>query len=411
MKAFVAHHLSLIHFTGLGVRFFFTLFLIKNNQIEALGFYGLMCAIETLMPYLLGLEIHTFSTRRYVKNQTKTKFSTIVSLHWGFISITLPIAAIISPLVLYLLNATDNLMILFLSSVICMAAMILQETIRASVILKKPEASVYLTFMRSSSWQPVAIFIIFFTKSDALLTIMLFWALTTTAAMLWSLKIVGIEKIPRSRLRFKYILNAINMSKDYYVVAVAGAVTQNIDRLLLQMTMGLQAVGIYTLIQSLASSINGAVQSSIINKKAMAILEIVPKTAMLTRPIVVNTSLSSFKYSVILSLFILMLLYPLALLTDKLYLLDYYTPLLLLLTAQTINMVGQPFHLALYAVHKDRELRNIMMFSLFVAPLFLFFGSNYFGVSGVAAGLMFLSILVTWLKINQYRKLLSTSPQ
>ena len=169
------------------------------------------------------------------------------------------------------------------------------------------------------------------------------------------------------------------------------------------MTLGLNSVALYAFIQSLASSVNGAVQAAIINKHTMHIFEAVAAGRTAAIDAVTSTTKKSVLMGILVSTFILLAFYPLAKLTGKAAILDHATALFILLISQIITLAAQPFHLAMYAMHKDRALRNIMIIGLLTSPLLIFIGSSSGGIFGLTLAILAVALLVGSLKVMSFR--------
>lgn len=393
--------LAAAHLVGLGIRFLFMFYLLKAGQSSALGLYSLIGALEAVIPYLLGFELHTFTSRRYIKNPTQGKLSVIASFHFTSLLITTPLGGGVAWAAMHTLDATRSTSLIVGSAMLVMCGMVLQETTRVTVILKKPEASVYLSLVRSCAWQPVAVLMIAVTSIDPALAIITCWVIFSLCALAWSIKIIGLARCPRISWRWKYVQRAIFLSKDYYLVAVAGTLLQNLDRLLLQIALGLDSVAVYAFIQSLASSVNGAVQSAVINKRTMHVFEAVVTGRAAVIDAVTSAAKKSVLMGILVSALILLVFYPLAKLTGKAAILEHATALSILLVSQIITLAAQPFHLAMYAMHMDRGLRNIMILGLLTSPPLILIGSTAGGISGIALATLTGALLVGGLKVKR----------
>ena len=398
--------LLLLYFFGLIFKFLFYLFLLRIDKAEVLGFYGLLSAIEAIFPYILGFELHTFSTRRYVRNPTKRKFSIISSLHYTHLMCAAPIAIIITPLLMMYLEATSSNIVLFFSGIIVAMAVILQETTRAMILVKKPKLSVVITFIRGGLWLPICGVLIWQTAWDPFLVLTGCWLLFNFVALLFSVNEIGFVELPKVIRNKNYIFGAIGYSKSYYIVALAGAIVQNADKIILQAVIGLNGLGLYTLYQSLASSIAGAVQSVVVNRVMYDLLSVASKSKDKLDTLVRKTARKSFFIALALAGIVMIAPYPVAFLTAKNELLDNYTVLMFLLVAQIFSISSQSYHLAIYALQKDELLTKLMLTGMIIALMFLVLGSCLAGIQGASFGVMLASIGMSTIKIKFYKNMI-----
>ncbi|GAB3459667.1 hypothetical protein GCM10027321_17930 [Massilia terrae] len=395
--------LAILHMAGLGIRFIFLLFLVKHDLPAVLGLYSIVSTIETIGVYVFGFEMHTFTGRRYARNPSRSRLAVLQRTHAHLLKLTLPMIVVVVPVVMWLLSVASEVVAVGAAVVIVAAAAILQETTRMTVLLNKPHASVQLTFFRSYAWHLISIALIAGTRISPVTAIFIPWMLSALACATYSLSLAEFRKIPSGRINWRYIRHGIFKARDYYFVAAANSVQQSLDRIIVQSLLGSSVLGIYTFFQSLASSIGGIVQSAVTNKYMMGILRAYTKPGPESRNLTRTVARKSLFCAALVGLALILAYYPMARVLNKPYVLSSFPIFLMILCAQLLLAWSQPYHLALYASHFDKLLRNIGLVSIIISLAGGVALAKLFGLVGVAMSVFGVALFLARMKYHTFK--------
>lgn len=373
----------LLHGVGLLIRLAFMLAVLRWSGPNLLGIFGLMVAIEVVTVYLCGLEFHTFTTRRYARRPTNTMLRLCAAIHLRLLLVCMPVSAVVSAAAAMALHINLSTAQLVLFGTIVASGMLANEIGRFMLMTDRPLQSVFMTFIRATSWQPLVLpFLGISVELTALLSLWTFGSLVGTGWGLWIMR-ASIGSAARPRL--SYLFRGLALSRTYYLTTSASVLQSNLDRLVLQTVIGPAAVGIFTFFQTLANTLPALVQSAVLNVWLPQLLVKFGQRAPTRMQTLSRVVRRCWQFSAILTVAICAAALPLVWLTSHNDYLVWLWLLPLLLAAQILLVVSQPQHLAIYAAHRDQALMWLSVGSLALALVISIGLVITFGLPGAAA--------------------------
>ena len=359
-----------------------------------LGVFGLLVAIDMVVVYLCGLEFHTFTTRRYARRPSPTMLRLCAKSHYQLLMICAPLAVVVAITVTLVLRLNLSATELTLLGTIVATGMLSNEVGRFMVLTDKPLHSVTMTFIRTAGWQPLVL--AFLGTNEELTALLALWALGSLLSMSWSLWIMRGALGSTVRLRLRYLLRGLALSRTYYLIASASVLQSNLDRFVLQMMLGPTAVGIFTFFQTLANTLPALVQAAVLNVWLPQILSAFGHQTPKRMELLSRVGRRSWAIGIILSVAIGFTAFPLVWITSRADYLGWLWILPLLLAAQILIAGSQPLHLAIYAAHKDLALMwlslGILVFGIVISIILV----THFGIAGAVTASLF-SAIVVWI--------------
>jgi O-antigen/teichoic acid export membrane protein len=338
------------------------LFVLRLSGPELLGKYGLMAAIEVVAIYLSGLELHTFTTRRYARRPSLSRLRLCAACHQRTLVFGAPaagLAALVAAVALGLALTPPQAACLVL---LVASGAVAQEVGRLMVLVNKPVHSVAMSFVRTAVWQPAMVPLLTLAQPlDAMLGL---WALASLAGTTWGLWVVRDALGSRCRVPWRYVARGLAQSRAYFVIATSSVLHGHVDRFVLQWYLGPSAVGVLAFFQTLANTLPALVQSAVLNVWLPRLLRDFARKAEDRLVTLGRVCRQCFKVSLLVSALLLSMALPLALITSRPEYLQMLWGLPLLLAGQVLLMWSQPFHLALYGAHHDIVLMVLSLAAL-----------------------------------------------
>ena len=395
----------LLHGVGLLLRLVFLLALLRYTNSTMMGQYALAAAIEVVVVYVSGLEFHTFTARRYARTGTLQRLRLLIRCHQRLLAFTVPLAVLVTLCATEILDFQVGQWNLIPLLIIVATGVVTQEIGRYMMLTQRPVASIFLGFIRNSAWQPLAIF---WLSSDPSALQMMFglWAASASFSLLWGLWILRDFLTVRARPRTAYILAGIHKARGYYLIAVSSILQSNLERFILQLVLGLSAVGTFSFYQTLANTIPALVQSAVTNIATPNLLEQFGRQRSgrfeYLRQILLRTRVVVF----VLSLVILGVASPLISFLNRP---DYIATLWILpvlLVGQAFLATTQLVHLAIYASHHDRPLIVLTGASLTLSVVVNTLLINAWGLFGAVVTPVIIGVVIAVGRLTIFRRLM-----
>lgn len=394
-----------IHASGLGVRLAFMFALLYLSGPALLGQYGLLASIEVVAIYLAGLEFHAFTTRRYARRPGARRLRIALASHARMLCFSAPAAMLGAALAAWLLGLGLTPLALFGFLVIVGTGSVAQEMSRFIVMTHRPVAAAVLSFIRTALWQPVVL--LFVATEQPLEALALAWMVAAVVSLLWGGWMLRGALFARVRPGSRYLGQGLKTTRNYYAMASASVLQSNLERFVLQLFLGPEAVGIFTFFQNLANALPALVQSSVLNVWLAHLLNQFGQGVKTRFDLVKQVQRRVLATCAILSGGIIVGVTGIALLLARDAYLHYLWILPALLVSQTLIMWSQPLYLGLFGAHCDRVIM-IQSLTLLAATLFLCvlcvaqFGIGGAVVSQLAGGASV--ALARWAIFARYRR-------
>jgi O-antigen/teichoic acid export membrane protein len=369
-----------LHGLGLALRLLFLLVLVRDGSPALLGYFGLLMAIDVIVIYASGFELHTFTTRRYARHANPTQLRICFAVHTRLFRLSVPLAAAFAVAAAWIFDVELDATSYACFGIVAASGTVVQEIGRYLVIMAMPIRAIFLSVLRTAGWMP-AVMPMLGGDRDSLRTITIAWAVASVVATVWGLHAVRAAWSRRLRMRTRYVLHALARSLNYYAVATAGVMQTNVERFVLQVMLGPTAVGIYSLFVTLASTLTALVQAGVLNIFLPRLLLAFGSLTANRRAVLSQAMKRALAVSVLMAIVILVASVPITRLTGHDEYLQYWWILPVLLFGQILLAWTQPVHLALYGAHHDRLLLTITMIFLAIS---LAASASFIGIAGIA---------------------------
>ncbi|MDZ5632393.1 hypothetical protein [Janthinobacterium sp. GMG1] len=393
-----------IHGGGLAIRLGFMLLLLRYASPAIMGLYGLAVAMESVAIYLAGLEFHTFTSRRFARSASQRRLKVLMRVHRRLLAFTAPLATVLGLFAAHILNfTTDTLSLLYLG-ILLFSGTIMQELSRYLILNRQPVHSIFIGFLRTAAWQPIAFFFLH-SNEHVLRDILFLWAIFSLSGVIWGIWVLRKLIVCKCRPRKNYLFRGLYNARAYYVISAATVLQGNLERFILQMLLGPSAVGVFSFFQTLGNTLGSVAQTVVTN---IALPELLMRFGqklkgrqeymrhVMKRLLICCTALSA---AICLTAWPLILVLSRQEYTDKLWMLPF------LLLGQGFIVWTQPIHLALYAGHKDRILLIMMGGALLASILANLIFIELFGIAGAVVSPLVVAILISAVRKYWFNRL------
>lgn len=391
-----------LHGANLGLKLLFMLAVLRLASPELLGEYATLVGIEVVAVYCAGLEFHAFTTRRYARRPTTAKLRLFASSHSRLLLILAPLAGLVGVAAAHLLGVPLGRLEATCLLLLIASSCVSQEVSRYLVICDRPLSSVTVVFIRGAAWQPVLI--PFLHPASNLTELLLFWSTASIIGTAWGLWLLRDARGFRGRIRWRYLAEGIRRSQSYYLIATASVMQANLERFALQSFLGPRAVAVFTFFQTIANTLPALVQTAVLNICLPRILNAFGQRETDRMLVLRNAVGQALKVSLALSLLLLASAFPLTLITSHREYLDGIAWLVPLLAGQVVAMWTQPYHLALYGAHRDRELVRLYSASIVVATVSCLSLVSSLGLGGAVASSTLTLALIAIGRMRLFRR-------
>lgn len=245
-------------------KFLFMIALAKWTTPSTVGIYALILAVVTALIYLIGAELHSYTTREVVACETREEQARHLQGHFCVLLVFYLLSLPIAWATLDWIDISGRFEF-GLFALVLLGEALCQELGRYLIVLSRPVASNFLQLLRGAAWMPAAILIFGrASEADAINIVLTNWALGCAAAaafglwhvrhLLWRLQPVTME----------WFLQAIGSARHYFVVALLAQTQSYADRFIVQYHWGEAQVGLLAFYQSFANTLLGFVQTGVI---------------------------------------------------------------------------------------------------------------------------------------------------
>lgn len=245
-------------------KFTFIVALARYTDPATVGLYALLVTIITIAIYVVGLELHTFTTREIVSHDEDGRGAEHVQSHLLTIGATFLVALpVIYGFGVFLGIAGKFTFALLAAILLCEC--VGQELGRYLMVTMRPVASNFLQFIRGASWMPIPLVaLLTMTPTHPIDTILWSWlagAGIACAFGFWTIR--GFLARPQ-RYRLAWLGEAFVSARHYFVVALLTQIQYYSDRFIIQRAMGERSVGVYSFYQSFANTMMAFVQTGVV---------------------------------------------------------------------------------------------------------------------------------------------------
>lgn len=381
---------------SLCARFALTLFMAKYLTLEEIGLFGLFFSATAAGPAVLGLGMNFFLNRELVKRPESVRLNLlrdrlVVSAISACI-VSLTVLAIAAVFFNEYLNYFYIFFFIFIIEVLCL------DLHFSLMILKKPLQANYLLFVRSALWVLPFVVISYFDSSYRnLIAVMLFWLGGLTISVIATIGVTkGWNWSSYKIINFEgsWFKEVIRKNKLVYVAEIGIAGTMFADRFVLGAESNLNQVGIFVFFWTVSNAVQ-VLSSSAVSQLALPyMLEAFKKGgAISVRKIIHKKSVNAIILASFLSLAAFSTIYLVMPIIGRPELTTNLNLLIVLLISTTIRSVSDVWSAGLYSVCFDKPWAYINIFGFISSLIFSYTGVIYFGLVGVAASTLIVSVL------------------
>lgn len=374
---------------------------------DFLGQYGIFAATTSFSLYLLGLDFYTYSTRellsadielwpKYLRDQMVCFFLTYGALFPTFVFIfifeVLPwhLAGLF-----YLILITEHLA---------------QELNRLLVAIGHPLKATMLLLFRQGFWV-YAIIAVLLTSPAArsLETVLTGWAVGGIIAVLFGF--YNLRTLPwhvirvRDGIDWAWLSRGVRVAMPFLLGTLALRAIFTVDKYLLQYFQGDAFVGVYTFYIGVAQTIMTFADSGVFSfTYPNAVSYYRNHRFREFHACMKQMWFHTLLCSLLLSLSIAVVIYPLTLYIEKAIYLSNLNSFFILLLAINCFVLGMVPHYGLYAASQDKIIIFTHFFSLVIFILLSFPAGHYFGLLGMSCALLGTCIFASGLKFIFYQR-------
>lgn len=384
-------------------KFLFMVALAKWTAPATVGVYALVLTVATVLVYLIGVELHSYTTREVVACEDLGEQACHLQSHFRIVllmyALSLPIAYGI-----FVWTGIAGHFSFALFVLVLLGEALCQELGRYLIVLSKPVASNVLQLVRSAAWMPVAVVLIArfpAGPSAPIDTILVCWATGTAIAIAFGLWHVRALLWPLQPFSADWGRRAFGSARHYFAVALLTQVQSYADRFIVQFHLGEAQVGLLSFYQSFANTLLTFVQTGVVAILLPRLLHAVRHSDMAAAGF---TRRRMWQGSVGLALVIsLGLIALMPLLLDQLHRPEYSAILPIfygLLLGNLLMVAGLVPHFQLYAERRDALLMRISVITTPCAVAANLVAVPMFGLPGAVA--VFVATAAVQLALKSY---------
>lgn len=377
-------------------KFLFMVFLARMTTPATVGVYALFVTTITISIFVVGGELHTYTTREVVKSDDTSEQGRHFQNHLRFVALTTACSLPFLWIALSWLKIGSQISFPLLA-VILYGEVFCQELGRYLMILSRPIASNFLQVIRNAAWMPFAVVLMHHSAANPIHAIQISWAVGCWAAAaygLWSLRALMLE---RRIFTWNWLKIASSSARHYYIVVIVTQLQSYADRFIIQYQLGEKQVGMLAFYQSFANIVQGFVQTGVIMillpQLLLAVHEENSRDVVKTykRMMIIGIGMA-----VAIAVMMWVVMMPILEFVGKSAYLRIFNIFIWLLVGNIFLVAAQVSHLHLYAMHEDKLLMHVSLATLLISLLADLVMIPLYGVNG-AVGVFAVMAVVQYL--------------
>ncbi|XHS02439.1 hypothetical protein ACFB49_40570 [Sphingomonas sp. DBB INV C78] len=376
--------------------------LAKWTSPATVGVYALIMTVATLLVCLIGLELHSYTTREIVSCDDRGEQAYHLQSHFRIVllmyGLSLPFAFCI-----FIWTGIGGHFSFALFALVLLGEALCQELGRYLIILSKLIASRFLQLLRSAMWMPAAVLLIAQPNtggSSPINSVLICWAIGTIVAAAFGLWHIRKLISPLQPFNAGWGRQAFGITRNYFAVALLAQAQGYADRFIIQFTLGEAQVGLLSFYQSFANTLLAFVQTGVVAFLLPRLLQAVRQADDASATAIRRRMwLEAIALALALSLGLIIAM-PLAL--DQLHRPEYAAVLPIfyaLLFGNLLIIAGLVPHFQLYAERRDALLMRISVITTLFAILGNLVAVPMFGLPGVVTVFMVTAAVQLALKV------------
>lgn len=376
----------------------------KYLSNEALGEYSLFFSTVTIAIFFLGMDFYVFNTREIISKKHEEQ-AILIRDQFIFYSFTY---IVFLPLLLFVFYANIiNIKYLFLFYLVLVVEHLSQEIYRLFITLSKQTLATVLLFLRTGIWV-YALLLLWFLGIDnykTLTAIYVSWfiaALISIIIAIYTLVIdYGIKNFI-GKINFQWIKHGLHISFSFFMGTLSYKIVEFSNRYVIDFFMTKSDVGVFTFYANIANALQTLVYTLVIMMYYPKLLALYEKNDELAlAKIVRNFNKEVIFYSLLCSVAIIVMAYPLFKYLGKDVFWDNISILWLLLAATFFLNLSFVPHYQLFAQKKDILIRNITILIAVINIILTFMLVYTSGLYGAAISAL-ISFLLMFLVKKSY---------
>ena len=387
---------------SLFAKFLLILYITKNFTLEELGIFGIFNTTIVLAVLLVGFDFYIYNTRELLgitKDQRAILIQNQFVFHCISYIILLPFIYIF-----YFINIIPSIYFIYFISILIIEHLN-QEIYRLLSTLSMPFKANWQLFFRSGLWIYLLLLLWEYqiVKVKSLEYIFQFWLYGEVLALLISilfLKKINLKINRKNPIDWKWIKNGIFISIPFIIGTISYKMIEFSNRFFIDSFYGKEEVGIFTFFAGISNTLNLIIFTIIVMMSYPKIIESYQEgNNKLFNKLFIKFKIDIIKYSILLSLFIILSTIPLLYYIDKKELLNFMDLFLLLMLGNIFFNLSYIPHYLLYIQKKDFKIMYITLFTGLINLILNYTLIIYLGFIGIGWSFMISFLLLYLLKL------------
>lgn len=345
--------------SSLGFKFVLTLFLGRYFSLSEIGTYGLVTSFVALFIPLVGFRFDYYVCREVINKSINEIFVKVMDqLYFYFICY---ISLIVCFCLILPFQKNFCIPFVFLIIFLCVFESISTVVCSNLVALQKPLLSNLLFFLRSAAWVPFLILVCLWNKKfNQASTIFIIWNIFIVFGFIILIYIFKAHIFKTNNYKkpnLKWIYKGLTVAFPIWISSVFLALGTNLDRMITEIYINRELVGVLTFFNSFAIVIPALLNSGVIFLKYpdMVLFENQRQFVKLNHLFNEMTK-EAILGSSFLAIFIGILVPMLSPILGKTEIASNQIVLWLMLCGVWLRCISEPVYYLLYAKQKDKEI-------------------------------------------------------
>ncbi len=386
----------------LAIRFIFILVLAKFLPVTEMGNYGYLTALVGYFIYIAGFEYYTFANRELIKHRDKSDsniiFNQLVIYFFGYI--------VFVPILVFFLNlAKFEVCVIILIVSISVLEHLCQEWNRILISIEKVTNATFVLFFRGGAWAIIASLVMFiYPGMRTLEFILVIWLLSLSFALIISFYSTP-KGILKCQLESEIILGGLIACFTLFIASIATRGLVTFDRIVIEIISTKEVLAAYSVYSTVGNAIIATVDAAIVSFMFPKIVsaaqnknmeDFLKQLKIFSKGCVLVSTVSSLTIIILMDNI-------LSWYSNEAYS-NYKSLFYGFLVFCMINVLTLPFHIALYALNRDKLILISTLTGFFVYSLIMLYTMFFTtDVYGIIIALISSSIITLVMKFYYYR--------
>ncbi|WP_299833709.1 oligosaccharide flippase family protein [uncultured Tenacibaculum sp.] len=392
-----------LRISGIGSKFLIFTLLSKYLTDIEFGNYSLITSIITMMIFILGVDFYNFSIREILTQKDSFIIQNNILSTLVLYLFIYSLFFLIGFFVFNLVDFTKEyvLLVLFL----CITEHLSQEIYRLLIGFNKILLANILLFSRTFVWSVYIGFLAYSGEIVSIDFILQVWLISDSVTILIpAILYLKYLRLKEFKINYKWIFNGLKISSLFFISTIFLKLIEYANRFIVDLFLGKEIAGIYTFYSSIAILITVYVNTIVISFELPSIL----KASDLDQQKLLFTKFkkSLLVQTVVVSIILLLLIYPILTWQDKSNFKEYLPILFFMIIGVGLMNYSLYYHFKLYVKKFDKKLVKTLVISGVASLIIAFILTKFLGVYGAAiaftlsGGILFLNRFIEVKRLN-----------